>query len=517
MIKMLMLICLTFSLNAKNECDGKEFSRFSISRQATIYNALEQLSNSCSLSIIIKDEDARAIMDKKSGVVNLKKFTLEHALAVLLGENNLNYELDDNLLRISYLDTKSFRVDYVATSRNANSGIQTSVTAQNQLFQQSQQMTQTASQFPVGTNISTSDTFDFWTQIEDELRLIMSQSPVVQSNIMESITTTSDKAQNKTIQTKPTLVGGVVVNKNANLITITGTKEEIDRVEKYLKLLMTRLHKQVLIDVNIYSVSLDDLRTTGVDWSNLFNFLNATVSLDGVRSKNVSAFDASSLASSDKNVKFVGSDFFRISANITLKDIVKFLDTQGKVKSISNPKVLTLNNQPALIFSGETIYYPVVSGGTSASAVSGATNPSVVATPLPVGVTLDITPEIIDDEFVILKINPSASSCISAACELQRVSIGGQNYDIAPNVSQKQLSSVIKVKNGEKIVLGGLIRDKNENKSVKIPLLGDIPLFGYMFKQDSVVKSAEELVVIITPHITDTAQYAKNSSENIVE
>ncbi len=508
----LFFLFLTSILFAKNECSDRVFERFSASKQASIYSALEQISAKCGLTIITKDDETKDMLEQKAGIANLKNFTLEHFLNILLAENNLNHELDGDILRISFVATKSFKMDYIATNRSSYSGIQTNGSAQQQIQSVTNQSNNSSAQqtttSAIGTNITTNDNFDFYAQIESELRAVIAQTRVVQSSTTEQMSHTTKQLQ---IEPKQSLIGGVIVNKNANLITVTGTKDELDRVEKYLKTLTNRLHQQVLIDVNIYSVSLDSNKVTGVDWGNIFSFLNATISVDAIKSKNITAFDTSSISSIDSTKGIASGEFFRISSAITLKDIVKFLDTQGKVKSISNPKLLTLNNQPALIFSGETIYYPVVSGGSSASATTGATNPSVISTPLPVGVTLDITPEIIDSDSVILKVNPSASSCVGAACELQRVSVGGVNYDIAPNVSQKQLSSVIKVKNGDRIILGGLIRDKNEQKSTKIPLLGDIPLLGYLFKQDSIVKSMEELVIIITPHIVkDDTKISKN-------
>jgi general secretion pathway protein D len=74
-------------------------------------------------------------------------------------------------------------------------------------------------------------------------------------------------------------------------------------------------------------------------------------------------------------------------------------------------------------------------------------------------------------------------------------------YNIAPNIAQKQLSSVVKAGDGERIILGGLIKDSTGTDTKKVPFLGDIPVLGYLFKQDIDTKVMEEMVIVITPHI----------------
>lgn len=501
----ILLFFVSIFANANNECVDKNFSRFYASKYSSIMSALEQVASKCSISVSVKDDEAREILDKNSNIISLNNFTLDKFLSLILSENNLHYELVGDILRISYLETKSFKVDYIATNRSSTSGMQTST---NKEYETKKTENGASGMFSgIGSSIKTVDEFDFWSHIEDEIAAVVLQQPVSSS---AEVTQQSVQAQNSPVKKQSR--SGVVINKNAGIITITGSKEELVRAQKYIDTVTKRLHRQVLIDVNIYSVGLDEGKSAGVDWSNVFSFLNASVSVDGIRMKNASAFSAGAISTLDGSTGFGDGAFFRISSSVTLKDILKFLNTQGSVKSISNPKLLTLNNQPALIFSGETIYYPVVTGGTSASATSGATNPSVVATPLPIGVTLDVTPHVLDSDQVILKINPSASSCVSTSCELQRVSVGGASYDIAPNVSQKQLSSVVKAKSGDRIILGGLIRDKKEQKSVKMPLVGDIPIIGYLFKQDSSVNTVEELVIIITPYVISDS-YAMSKSE----
>jgi general secretion pathway protein D len=108
---------------------------------------------------------------------------------------------------------------------------------------------------------------------------------------------------------------------------------------------------------------------------------------------------------------------------------------------------------------------------------------------------LDITPEISNDGSITLRINPSISETAS------EISTNNSTRDMPPDLSRRQISSVITVKDGSRVILGGLINTKNVNDNNKVPLLGDIPLIGYLFKREGMSKKTEEIVIIIEPHI----------------
>ncbi len=294
----------------------------------------------------------------------------------------------------------------------------------------------------------------------------------------------------------------IVINAQAGLVTVTASKQQISDVQKYIDTVIDRLHRQVFIDVQILSVTLNKTNTTGIDWSKLYSAVAVTASYGSLSTRNTPTIDTTSGVITSATTGGGGlAQYFRVGGGVDLTDFVKFLRTQGDVKTVSNPKVMTLNSQPALIMSGDVIFYPKVSGGTSATATTGATNPSVETIPLNVGVALDITPEIMDDTNILLKINPTSSACITTNCPLQTVQVAGVAYSMAPNIALKQLSSIVKVADGERIILGGLIKDTVGTDTKKVPLLGDIPVLGYLFKQDVDSKVMEEMVIVITPHI----------------
>ena len=154
---------------------------------------------------------------------------------------------------------------------------------------------------------------------------------------------------------------------------------------------------------------------------------------------------------------------------------------------------MTMSNQPAMISVGTEIFYKLkttnkVGGSDTATSESDSVQ-SVFA-----GILLDITPEVDERGVVTLKINPSVSKTVEELAP-------DKERQMPPDLVRRQLASVIKVRDGNHAILGGLITRGKGVKNQKVPLLGDIPLLGYAFKHEEVIDTTEELVIIITPHI----------------
>jgi general secretion pathway protein D len=261
------------------------------------------------------------------------------------------------------------------------------------------------------------------------------------------------------------------------------------RVENYLKRLQAKVQLQVLIDVQLLSVNMTNSKTTGIDWKQLYALQSISLTLN---------------SSSNTNPK----NIFTMNAGGSLNEVIKFLKTQGDVHSISNPKILTLNNQPALITAGTEYFYKLSSTQTLAGNGSGTQNQSEDIQSVFAGVLLSITPEISKDNTITLIINPSLSETTEDLSAVQTT-----DRRMPPDLTRRQLSSVVTVKDGNRIVLGGLINTRNVHSESKIPILGDIPLLNYLFKYESNTKQVQELVIIIQPHIVDKSKRGLSLSD----
>jgi len=515
----LMAFGATHSI-ASESCSTKLFS-VTIDSQLSIGDVIENLADTCGLTVVVKDEAARKRMNKKLYYVKLKNSTLKGFLNTILQDNDLHYTLHGNKLTISYLITRTFKIHYISGQRIGRSTA--NVTIANSQNSASSTggiggaganggMTGSSNTAGAGQNsaktgisIESNDEFQFWKTVENEIQRIL----IGAADGSTHYTRTGDTWTGPDGQVWEYNPLAPIVNPEAGMITVTGTERQINRVARYIHTLTKQIKQEVLIDVRIIAVQFDNSRTTGVDWSQIYGLQNFTVNTLKMAQKNVAAYSFDDIlgavgrvpAHTDTDEQFVqGSQpsnggMIHIAGKASVNEIIKFLSTQGDVKSISSPRVMTLNNQPALISVGRELFYKIksattASGGGGAVAAQGELVDSVFA-----GILLDITPEIDSNGMITLKINPSVSETVSPVSENNAL------RKLPPDLIRRQIASVVKVKDGEHAILGGLITSKTGFKSNKVPILGDIPLLEYAFKHEEKIETVEELVLIITPHI----------------
>jgi type IV pilus assembly protein PilQ len=163
-----------------------------------------------------------------------------------------------------------------------------------------------------------------------------------------------------------------------------------------------------------------------------------------------------------------------------------FLEKQDKAKVMAQPSVVTLNGNKASINVNETQYFKVTTGNVLGS------DYSIRFQPITFGIKLDITPWISQGGQITAEIAPEVSNS------------SGTNSDGYPNVSSRTISTTVRLNDGETITLGGLIKNTESEGHDKIPILGDIPLIGRLFRTNTKTRQKTNLVVYVTPHILKT-------------
>ena len=503
---MMGLFALTQQVGAA-DCSDKLFS-VTIDNRLTIAEVIDNLAETCDLTVVVGDEAARKKMQENLYYVKLKNSTLKGFLNTVLSDNDLHYTLIGNKLKISYFMTRTFKVHYIAGQRigksHANVTIansQNSASSTGGVGGGNNNNGSGNTMSKTGISIESNDEFQFWQTVEKEIERIL----ISAADRGLHFTKNGNSWIGPDGQTWEYNPLAPIVNPEAGMITVTGTKKQLDRVARYLRSLSKQIKQQVLIDVRILAVQFDNSKTSGVDWSQLYKLQNYSVQTLRMAQKNVSEYTFDKLegisdAKFAPNTVPTSASIINMTSNTELNEVIKFLSTQGDVKSISSPRVMTLNNQPALISVGKELFYKIqsastASGGGGAVAAQGELVDSVFA-----GILLDITPEISENGTITLKINPSISDTI------EEVSAGNGviSRSIPPDLIRRQIASVIKVKDGEHAILGGLITSKTGYKTNKVPLLGDIPLLEYAFKYEQKIETVEELVIIITPHIVSS-------------
>ncbi len=489
-----ILIVAAVTVTAQAEgCADKLFS-VTINNSLTIGDALDNLAETCGLTVTVKDSGAQHRLKKKLYYVKLKNSTLKSFLDTLLKDNDLNYTLKGNKLTISYLVTRTFRVHYISGDRKGSSSANVTIAGASDSSNESGGKSNN-SQSRTGIEITSDDAFKFWSTVKDEVHRIL----VTAGDGSTHYTKVGDAWIGPDGQKWEYNPVEPIINPEAGMITVTGTARQIERVGKYIASLARQIKTQVMIDVKILAVKLDNSHSTGIDWSQLYGLQNVTVDAVAFTGHNVGdvTYDNSGITEYGRLGKPTtatpGGGFMQARMHATVSEVIKFLHTQGDVRAISSPRVMTMNNQPAMISVGREIYYKLRSTSAANSGGDNVAQDEQVNSVF-AGILLDITPEIDERGMVTLKINPSISETAEPLTD-----IGTRT--MPPDLIRRQIASVIKVKDGDHAILGGLITRGKGTKSNKVPLLGDLPLIGYAFKRDEVIDKTEELVVIITPHI----------------
>ncbi|MBL4730732.1 MAG: pilus (MSHA type) biogenesis protein MshL [Sulfurimonas sp.] len=470
------LLSILLSSNLLGDCSFELFS-ISSTKGTKIIDFVEQLSDECEFTIIITDPNAEEFLNSSLNKTHLKNLTIDEVFNIILNENNLSYTLENNILKISYLTTKVFAIDYILSTRKSigSTDITLSSSGGSGGGEQNSGAGGTSdAQTESGIKIESTDEVKFWEALDLEFQNVINRPH------------DAYKAELP------------IINKNAGLITVTCTIKQMNRFEKYLQRLQKKVQLQVLIDVQILLVTMNEGSSTGVDWEQLYKLQNISLAAQYLSKANVPEWTSPATITATGTQAANSAHFFSATGEAKLSEVIKFLKTQGDVSTLSNPKVLTLNNQPALITVGTEYFYKITSTETLASGTSGTQSEDEEVKSVFSGILLDITPEISEDRTITLKINPSISEING------QIPINSEGEaTIPPNLDRRQLSSVVTVKDGNRIILGGLITVKDNIKSRQVPLLGSIPILGWLFKYEEKSKSTQELVIIIEPHIID--------------
>ncbi len=478
------LSIITVSNLSANSCSNQKFS-VTIQKEISISQALDNIAESCGLSVIVKDALAQEKLKKKLYYIKLKNSTLKKFLDTILKDNDINYDLKGNKLSVSYLTTRTFKVHYISSDRRGQSNANINIANAGKSSK--------GSSTKSGMSISSDDSFDFWKKLKGEVHRILVTSGDGSMNFQKKGGEWID-GKGHTWQYNPL---EPIIDPEAGLITVTGTPTQISRVSRYIRALASQVKSQVMIDVKILSVTLNKDKHTGIDWSQLYGFENFTIDTLAMSQKGMSEWKNEggkiTEAKFAPGTKPSNAKLFDARGAKTIDDLIKYLKTQGTVKTVSNPKIMTLNNQPALISVGKELFYKTVSSQTTNDGKNSSTSEQIQS--VFAGVLLDITPEIDKRGMITLKINPSITETDGP------IGTNGSRT-MPPDLIRRQISTVIKVRNGKHAILGGLISTAQSKVESKVPLLGDIPLVGEAFKRERKISKTEELVIIITPKIT---------------
>jgi type IV pilus assembly protein PilQ len=273
----------------------------------------------------------------------------------------------------------------------------------------------------------------------------------------------------KTISNLVSHDGRVGIDNRLNSIVVTDTASNIEQIHQVIRKLDTKA-SQVMVEVLIVNVKLTDGLKMGVDWTKLGD------------SKNYFTQELNITGSTNPYGKIT---FSSTPGNWSIQGLIDFVETNKNVRILANPKVLVLNNHTATINSVEEIPYRELSE-TSGGGFIGTVSFKEA------GIKLEVTPQITNDGNIIMHVKPEQSA--------QTGTFTIENSE-TPVVETRRTDTTLRVKDGQTIIISGLRKSEPSVVESKIPILGDIPLIGGLFRKVDVDIIESELGIFITPHI----------------
>lgn len=292
----------------------------------------------------------------------------------------------------------------------------------------------------------------------------------------------------ETVKSSLTPYGSYSLNRALGFLEVNDMRDSIERIDAYIRTLKTHYNTQVLITAKVIEVSLKDSCKYGIDWSSIhgtirdyaFNPIQQNLALD--TDKLTPALEIQ--VSSSKH----GFDA-----------AINALAGFGDIKVLSNPRIRVTNGQSALISVGTSSSYIQEIKVTTTSVEGGSSiiTPEVTVESIFDGIMLGVVPSIdLENNAVNLSITPIKSRIVS----LEERSVEGNLYTL-PVVNLEEATSQIRVKSGNIVALGGLISKNLATENTKVPIFGDIPILGYLFRQESKSVQTSELVILLEPLI----------------
>ena len=329
--------------------------------------------------------------------------------------------------------------------------------------------------------------------VDNDTSLIKKDSKVFSLKNVEAINVIKilDSVVGKKTYADPNRKPLVSVDEESNAIVVMGPSDEIEAIGT----LVAELDKekgQVYVQARIIEVNDKLVDKIGVQ----YGIFGGTAGSNGL------ATFSSSLNGGDKSLitnvtNTIGLKIPNIESGLALGASLNLLKENGALDVVSEPSVLAVNNKESSIYVGEKI-----SIQTSSSVTDGGTSRTNYQRE-DVGLTLKVKPRISSEEKVTLEI----STLLEGINETRGLTGGN------PDTLKKEIKTTAILNNGESVIIGGLIENRNETTNQKVPLLGDIPVMGSLFRNDSTTLTKKNLVVIVTPYMVPKSKditYVRN-------
>ena len=394
--------------------------------------------------------------------MTLNNMVVQDALNIIFNSVDYFYTIKDNILIVKAVDTKIFEIGQPNTIQDYQTDIGGDILGGASSGESGGAIKGDISMQSTSDKVS----FQFWDAIENSLKTLVPVST----------------KEGETLKTSFT------INRMAGIIMVTAPKKQLEHVENYINNLKKTLNRQVFIEARIVEVQLSEGLKYGIDWSFIEDW-------QGVGNINIGPTNFSSI------VEGTGPNFQISLTGKNFTSLLKALQEQGDVKTLSNPRVNILNGQTALLSVGRnTSFISKVESTTSAESGAATTSFTIETKSVLSGIIFGLVPYISGEGEITMTITPIVSNLVSL--DSKTIGSGTNTVEIKlPTVDLREMSSTVKLLDGQMVVIGGLIDSKEKFDEDKVPVLSDIPILGNLFKRVDKSYAKTELVIMLMPKI----------------
>jgi len=349
-------------------------------------------------------------------------------------------------------------------------------------------------QAAVGSRVITTNDTDMWKELTEALKAIVGTEPGRQ----------------------------VVLSPQSGVILVRGMPAELRAVEDYLRATRVVIERQVMLEAKIIEVQLSDGYQAGVNWSAFRTGDNSrlatgvigpgaslttsgTLSAPTARAPDGTILANSAITSNPAapgilatGTAAAGTLFGLAFQTGNFAALLTFLETQGNLQVLSSPRIAALNNQKAVLKVGNDEFFVTNVTTTTLTSIAGGTtqSPSIAVQPFFSGVALDITPQIDENNQVILHVHPSVSSVVEKTKNIDLGTSGNFRLPLASSTIS-ETDTVVRVQDGNIVAIGGLMRESTQRNRSGVPGLSRLPVVGTLFRANGNAALKSELVILI--------------------
>ena len=297
----------------------------------------------------------------------------------------------------------------------------------------------------------------------------------------------------------------VIVNPETGVVSVRATSRQHEKVQEFLDSVGISSRRQVMIEATIVEVTLNDNYQSGIDWSAL--------GLNGLGYSIRSSFGAASPASINPNSTNLNQPpFFSVAYSNpnaavggSINASVKLLDSFGKTRVLSSPKLMVINNQTAVLKVVDNRVYFSIKADTVTNQSTSTTTFTTTQNVVPVGFLMNVTPQISDTDMVTLNVRPTVTRVIGSVNDPNPALAAAGVTSSVPITQTREMESVLKVGSGQTAVLGGLMLDSFQGQTDGLPLASRVPILGDLVSYRNDVAQKSELVIFIRPIVVRDA------------